>query len=110
MNPGKVSLEFLDKNKVIFKCRYHISKERLWNSLTKTDELNKWFMKTEWDFREGGKGTHWVGLLAGWDDFLLALESHLTNKEIEDHFDHLCQKYKNLLGKKYGFEKGFDCT
>ena len=170
MKSEKVNLEFLDRNKVLFKCHYQVPKERLWNAISKTEELNQWFMKTEWDFREGGKftfeggwegwieklnefefvqfnssaksftrfdlkpaengtelhltdqipldlvappdknihniqpggqGTHWVGLLAGWDDFLLALESHLANKEIEDHFDHLCLKYKSLLEKKY---------
>lgn len=171
MKSKKVNLEFLDRNKILFKCDYQISKERLWNAISKTEELNQWFMKTEWDFQVGGKftfeggwegwieelsefefiqfnssnksftrfdlkpakngmlllltdqisqdlvappgddihsfqpggqGTHWTGLLAGWEDFLLALESHLANKEIEDHFDPLCLKYKSLLEKKYG--------
>ena len=55
------------------------------------------------NLQPGGQGTHWVGLLAGWEDFLLALENHLANKGIEDHFDHLCLKYESLLKKKYGY-------
>lgn len=171
MRSEQMRFEFLESNKVLFKCHYQVSKERLWNAISKTEELGQWFMKTEWDFRVGGKftfeggwegwiealsafefvqfnssnksftrfdvkpfangtelhvtdqipqdlvapsddhmhniqpggeGTHWVGLLAGWEDFLLALESHLTNKEIGDHFDPLCLKYKSLLEKKYG--------
>ncbi len=171
MKYDPVILEFLDSNKVLFKYHYQVSQERLWNALSNTAALSQWFMKTEWDFREGGRfkfeggwegwiealrefefiqfnsstksftrfdlkpmkngaelqltdqlpqdlvapqgdalhnlqpggqGTHWVGLLAGWDDFLLALEHYLANKEIEDHFDHLCLKYKDHLEKKYG--------
>ena len=170
METCKIHLEFLEHNKVLFTCRYPISKERLWKALSDTGELEQWFMKTEWDFQvggkfkfesgwdgwiealrefeylqcnssnnaftrfdlkpvengtelhltdqipkdlaspqedticnmqPGGKGTHWVGLLAGWEDFLLALGNHTTNTEIEDHFDRLCLKYKDLLQEKY---------
>ncbi len=170
METNTIYLEFLERNKVLFKCWYPISKERLWKALSDTEELGQWFMKTEWDFQvggkfkfeggwdgwievlrefeciqcnssnnaftrfdlksvkngtelqltdqipedlaapqddsiynmqPGGKGTHWIGLLAGWEDFLLALTSHITNKEIEDHFDRLCAKYSAFLKKKY---------
>lgn len=171
MESKNINVEFPDRNKVLLKCHFHISKEKLWSAISRTEELNQWFMKTDWDFRVGGKftfeggwkgwiedlnefefiqlnssdksftrfdlkpvengielhltdqiprdlvapsndplqnaqpggpGTHWVGLLAGWEDFLLALESHLANEEIKDHFDGLCLKYKSLLTKKYG--------
>lgn len=170
MELEKVTLEFLDKNKVRFTCRYPVSKERLWKAISDTKELNLWFMKTEWDFQvggkfnfeegwdgwieelsefehiqlnsakdaftrfdikpvetatelhltdqipkdltapsedsiyniqPGGKGTHWVGLLAGWHDFLLALDNHLAHKEIQDFFYDFSLKYKNLLEQKY---------
>ncbi|MEZ5018111.1 MAG: SRPBCC domain-containing protein [Flavipsychrobacter sp.] len=52
------------------------------------------------NFQPNGKGTHWVGLLAGWHDFLLALESYLAKKEIADNYKELCDVYKDLLDKQ----------
>ncbi len=49
----------------------------------------------------GGKGTHWVGLLAGWHDFLEALKSYLAGEKIEDNYETLCMQYSNFLQKKY---------
>ena len=49
----------------------------------------------------GGKGTHWVGLLAGWHDFLNGLKSHLGQEKIEDNYETLCAQYVNFLQKQY---------
>ena len=49
----------------------------------------------------GGMGTHWVGLLAGWHDFLLALEAYLAHEQIADYYDPLCKHYDEQLRNKY---------
>ncbi|MEM0940001.1 MAG: SRPBCC domain-containing protein [Bacteroidota bacterium] len=62
----KVHLKFLEKNKVRFRCSYQVSRERLWNAISQPGELNRWFMKTEWDFRKGGR----FSLEGGWDGWI----------------------------------------
>ncbi|MEM1340288.1 MAG: SRPBCC domain-containing protein [Bacteroidota bacterium] len=170
----KVQIKFLAGNRVLFKSFYEVPKVQLWHAITKPEELENWFMKTEIDIRVGGKfafkggwkgwienlkvfeyiqynsslesftrldiistkngvelhlkdqipedmiaptdpgiqhiqpggnGTHWVGLLAGWHDFLLALHSHLLREEVEDHFDLLCLKYRKILNDRYALKR-----
>ncbi len=49
----------------------------------------------------GGKGTHWVGLLAGWHDFLDGLEAYLAGERIEDNYSKLCHMYGAFLERKF---------
>ena len=49
------------------------------------------------NFQPGGPGTHTAGLLAGWHDFVDALESHLKGEPIEDHFEDYVVEYTDWL-------------
>lgn len=50
------------------------------------------------NIQPGGPGTHSLGLLAGWHDFVDALDDYLHQRPIQNNFEVYIEQYKAWLG------------
>lgn len=89
--------------------RFDLESQGKGTLLTVTDRLKPDLIMDKqeniWDLQPGGPGTHWVGIVAGWHDFLEALEAHIYGNPVQDHYHELCLFYADFLKQHYGDNK-----